>query len=112
MSKHLDAVRILRAARISLRVCAVLILFGCVALSILPEKLQTWLSEPGQGLSEAFKSFDTKRLAQDFEVRIRYCRYDWRLPYVTVLRAHIWAGTNWGGDSCLHHVRYCSSNCH
>jgi hypothetical protein len=84
MSKHLDAVRILRAARISLRVCAVLFLFGCVALAILPrtilrKELQTWLSEPGLSLSKALKTFDTEQLAQNFEVRIRYCRYDWRL---------------------------------
>jgi hypothetical protein len=70
-------------------------LIGCVLVAtlpatILPLQLQVWLTEPGQRLFDAFKSFDTEQLAQNFEVRIRYCRYDWRL--VCLVSPHAYEG--------------------
>ena len=95
MSKTFDAARIVSAARMSMRAAAVLFLFGCVLVAtlpatILPLQLQVWLTEPGQRMFDALKSFDTEQLAQNFEVRIRYCRYDWRL--VCLVSPHAYEG--------------------
>jgi hypothetical protein len=84
MSQIFDAARIMRAARMTMRGAALLFLFGCVLLAVLPStilrpQLQASLTEAGQRMFDAFKSFDTQQLGQNFEVRIRYCRYDWRL---------------------------------
>ena len=95
MSKTFDAARIVSAARMSMRAAAVPFLFGCVLVAtlpatILPLQLQVWLTEPGQRMFDALKSFDTEQLAQNFEVRIRYCRYDWRL--VCLVSPHAYEG--------------------